>query len=78
MEITKDIKYVGVEDGGPVVAERVPDSRNMKNLIEMLAPYKEVHILTGHDHRNRTIQIADNIIEHNLASASAISWKLNV
>ncbi len=70
-------KYVGVEDGGPVVAERVPDSRNMKNLIEMLAPYKEVHILTGHDHRNRTIQIADNIIEHNLASASAISWKLN-
>lgn len=31
----------------------------------------------SYDHRNRNIQITHNILEHNFASASAISWKLN-
>ena len=69
--------YAGISDGKPTVKKRMTQYQDVQVLIDLLEPFAEVHILTGHDHRNRNIRITDRILEHNFASASAISWKLN-
>lgn len=69
--------YTGISDGKPMTKKRNTQYQDVQVLINILKPFKEAHILTGHDHRNRNIQITHNILEHNFASASAISWKLN-
>lgn len=70
-------KYAGIKEGKLILKKRADTYQDVQVLIDIIKSFKEVHILTGHDHRNRNIQIADNILEHNLVSASAISWKLN-
>ena len=70
-------RYSGLSNGIPIIEKRSSEYQDVSVLIDLLKPYSEVHILSGHDHRNRNICIADNITEHTLASASAISWQLN-
>ncbi len=69
--------YSGIRNGVPTIKKRTTTDQDVQVLMDILTPFEEVHLLTGHDHRNRTLQITDNIIEHNLVSVSTISWKLN-
>ncbi len=69
--------YSGIKNGVLTMKKRSTTYQDVQVLIDILKHFNEVHILTGHDHRNRNIQITDNILEHNFVSVSTISWKLN-
>lgn len=79
----KDLSYVP-EDTPLVLCFHVPlfkDGKktvhNAEDLIAMLKRYEKVHLLCGHFHTTRIDSIAPNILQHTIASASAVSWKLN-
>lgn len=50
---------------------------NAEHLYKLLKPYN-AHIVTGHQHVNFNIEIADNIIEHNTAAACGTWWDLPI
>lgn len=52
-----------------------PDT-SFDELFDMLEPYRRVGILSGHRHKTDNIPYKGTI-EHNVASASAVSWMLN-
>lgn len=44
-------------------------------LLQILAPYKEVHTITGHSHRQAITRVpGKNVIDHNVTSASGSTW----
>lgn len=47
---------------------------NGNTLIDLLAPFKEVHVLSGHLHENYTVEEQANIMEHNTGAISATWW----
>lgn len=58
-------------DGAHVAQSTV----NAAHLYELLKPYN-ANIITGHQHVNFNIEIADGIIEHNTAAACGTWWDL--
>lgn len=50
---------------------------NAEHLYSMLRPYN-ANIVTGHQHVNFNIALADNIIEHNTAAACGTWWDLPI
>ena len=81
--IRKDLRYVP-EDVPLVVCFHVPlfkDGRkvvhNAEDLLGLLEPYRKVDLLCGHFHTTRIDSLAPNILQHTIASASTVSWKLN-
>ncbi len=50
---------------------------NAAHLIELLKPYN-THFITGHQHWNKNLQIADNLYEHNTAAACGMWWQTPV
>lgn len=43
-------------------------------LIDLLAPFTEVHVLSGHLHENYTVEEQANIMEHNTGAICATWW----
>ena len=43
----------------------------------MVKDFKQVHFLCGHNHFTDTFNITENIVNHTVASAGAVSWKIN-
>lgn len=60
-------------DGAHVAQSTV----NAAHLNKLLEPYN-ANIITGHQHCNFNIQIADNILEHNTAAACGTWWDLPI
>lgn len=56
--------------------ETVENSTSAKALSDILAPYKEVHYISGHTHFNQNMHPTDypNITEHNIAAVCAQWW----
>lgn len=50
---------------------------NAEHLYKILKPYN-TNIISGHQHCNFNIQIADNILEHNTAAACGTWWDLPI
>lgn len=50
---------------------------NAEELLALLEGYRSVDLLEGHCHTTRTDEIAPGVVEHEIASASTVSWKLN-
>lgn len=50
---------------------------NAEELLALLEGYPSVDIFAGHYHTTRVAEIAPGVTEHIVASASAVSWKLN-
>ena len=46
-------------------------------LIDIVKEFKEVHFLCGHYHRTETFPINERVMNHTVASAGAVSWKIN-
>ncbi len=44
------------------------------DILDMLAGFKNVHIMTGHSHINSTMEISDAVIEHNTAAVCECWW----
>lgn len=44
------------------------------DILDCLAGFDNVHIMTGHSHLNSTMVVADNIIEHNTAAVCECWW----
>ena len=81
--IKKDLSYVP-EDTPLVLCFHVPPFKdgkkkvhNAEALTSMLEKYEKVDLLCGHYHTTRIDSIAPNILQHIIASASTVSWKLN-
>ncbi|GAB3924602.1 calcineurin-like phosphoesterase C-terminal domain-containing protein [Mucilaginibacter myungsuensis] len=48
--------------------------KNNTDLYKLLEPFKQVHILSGHTHYHRNVQIAPNIYEHNHGTVCGAWW----
>ncbi|PST81597.1 metallophosphoesterase [Pedobacter yulinensis] len=48
--------------------------KNNKALYALLEGYKNVHILSGHTHYSRNVQISENIYEHNHGTVCGAWW----
>ena len=81
--IREDLKYVPKDT--PIVAcFHVPlfkdgkkEVHNAEELLSLLEPYDKVDLLCGHFHTTRIDSLAPGILQHTIASASTVSWKLN-
>ncbi|MFD2553562.1 calcineurin-like phosphoesterase C-terminal domain-containing protein [Sphingobacterium tabacisoli] len=47
---------------------------NGKELMQVLAPFKRVQVLTGHTHVNYRVENTPNLMEHNIAAVCATWW----
>lgn len=47
---------------------------NGDELLQVLAPFKRVQVLTGHTHVNYAVENTPNIMEHNIAAVCATWW----
>lgn len=65
------------EDGNTIIKERKSLFQTPDALLDLVKDFKEVHFLCGHYHCTETFQIAENIMNHTVASAGAVSWKIN-
>lgn len=50
---------------------------NARHLISLLSPYK-VHVITGHQHWNRNVEVSDSLYEHNTAAGCGLWWQTTV
>lgn len=51
------------------------EKESAETLLDILAPYKEIHTLTGHSHRQMLTRMPEkNIVDHNITSASGSTW----
>ncbi len=65
------VKYKGVTDE----VEYRLEKESAETLLDILAPYKEIHTLTGHSHRQMLTRMPEkNIVDHNITSASGSTW----
>lgn len=54
------------------------NKESVEKLQEILAPYKNIHVVSGHTHRqNLTRDPKHNIIDHNINAASGATWWTN-
>lgn len=67
----------GLEDGHVKYRYSASGKHSPDRLLALLSGYREVHFLCGHHHRSQTFDIAENMVQHVLPSASAVSWKIN-
>lgn len=81
--VKEDLRHVG-KDTPLVVCLHVPlykDGRkvlaNAEDVLALFRDYARVDIFAGHCHTTRLAEIAPGVTEHIVASASAVSWKLN-
>lgn len=47
---------------------------NAQELIQILAPFQQVQVLTGHTHVNYTVENSTTLMEHNIAAVCATWW----
>jgi hypothetical protein len=74
--LKKDLQYVD-PDQLIILCLHIPvhnSVKNNKDLYDMLANYKNVHIMSGHTHYHRNVQIADHIYEHNHGTVCGAWW----
>lgn len=67
----------GFEDGRMKYEYTASSSVAPDGLMAMISKYRHVDMIAGHHHRTQVIPLAGNIISHDIASASAVSWKIN-
>lgn len=65
------------ENGNTILKERKSVFQTPEALLDLVKDFKEVHFLCGHYHRTETFPVAENIMNHTVASAGAVSWKIN-
>ncbi len=54
------------------------DEKSSRELLEILKPYKEVHALTGHSHKQCLVRLPEeeqNFADHNISGACGSWWK---
>lgn len=66
----------GLEAGRVQLYRKFTDEALADRLLEKLAGYKKVYLLTGHTHVNRHYVWSDRLTEHNNIAVAASSWKL--
>lgn len=64
-------------EGNTILKERKSVFQTPDALLDLVKDFKEVHFLCGHYHCTETFPIAENIINHTVGSAGAVSWKIN-
>lgn len=68
----------GIDENGKTrIKARVSKFQTPDVLLDMVNDFKEVHFLCGHWHRTETYNISESIMNHTVASAGAVSWKIN-
>lgn len=67
----------GLENGKPTYKEHASKFQSSKVITDLLDRFKTVHLIAGHVHENETMNLKENLVAHNLVSASAVSWKLH-
>lgn len=67
----------GLEDGKVIYKEGASKFQKPEVVTDILDRFEDVHLLAGHLHHNSTMNIKENLVAHNIVSASAVSWKLN-
>jgi predicted phosphodiesterase len=73
--LAKDLEFVP-KDQLIILCLHMPVHNEVKNntdLYKLLAPFKEVHIMSGHTHYHRNV-ITDNIFEHNHGTVCGAWW----
>ena len=65
------------DDGSPVIKYGSCKSQKASVLTDLVKDFRRVEFLAGHFHNTRVFDVTDNITAHTVASASAVSWKLN-
>lgn len=68
-------RYKGITAGNPIVEESFKE-RDAKALLGKFSKFKTVHFLTGHTHQNYNYVHNSSIMEHNVVSVAASSWKV--
>ena len=48
--------------------------RGTADIVALLAPFKNVHIVSGHTHHTDTMVVSDNLIEHNIGAVCECWW----
>lgn len=66
----------GLEAGRAQLYRKFTDDAAADRLLEKLAGFKRVHLLTGHTHVNRHYVWSKHLREHNNIAVAASSWKL--
>ncbi len=74
-------KGYGMEKFTPVTTENIKirtEKNSTKELLEILKPYKNVHTLSGHSHKQCLIRLPEseqNLTEHNISGTCGSWWK---
>lgn len=64
-------------DGSPVIRYGSCKGQDASVLTDLVSGHRKVDFLGGHWHTTRTFDVDSVITAHTIASASAVSWKLN-
>lgn len=67
----------GIEDDAVKYSYTASKSYGPDELMALISKYRRVDMIAGHYHRTEVIPLAGNMISHEIASASAVSWKIN-
>lgn len=65
--------YNSYNDSG-AVKPAISGTRGTEDIAALLAPFKNVHIVSGHTHHNNTMVVSDNLIEHNIGAVCECWW----
>lgn len=68
-------RYRGISSGN-LIAEESFKEADAKALLSKFSKFKTVHFLTGHTHQNYNYVHNNSIMEHNVVSVAASSWKI--
>lgn len=80
--LEEDLKYVS-KDKLIILSVHIPLYARLRKLSsvikvnevrELLDPYKEVHIMSGHTHYNENVRVSDNIYEHIHGAVCGAWW----
>ncbi|HMR19733.1 MAG TPA: calcineurin-like phosphoesterase family protein [Sphingobacterium sp.] len=64
----------GIDANGNETQGSVRVSGGTRLINEILVPFSDVHVFSGHSHINWAKQYGDNLIEHNIGAVSATWW----
>lgn len=56
------------------VQPAITGARGTEDIAALLAPFKNVHIFSGHTHHNDTMVVSDNMMEHNIGAVCECWW----
>ncbi len=62
-------------DGNTIeIASAFSPADKISDMVTALAPFSNVHLLSGHEHENSTLRYGSNITSHTVAAISATWW----